>query len=60
MIPAQVKVLKSYQREDAEGDEGDNLLSHLQLNERERAAVALKSYTVGGDLESVLQQRHAP
>ena len=60
VVPAQVEILKDDERENAEDDERDDLLRHLQLNQREGAAVALEADAVCRHLEAVLQQRHAP
>jgi hypothetical protein len=52
--------LEEYQRKEREYRQRNDLLYHLQLNERKGTSVALKAYSVGRNLTTVFEERYAP
>ena len=59
MIPPQRHVKRQCGEKD-ENDQRNHLLNDLQLHQGERSAVALETYTVGGDLQAVLEESDSP
>jgi len=59
MIPSQLH-MKRQSAKNEKHDQRDNLLNHLELHQRERTAVTLKTNTVGGYLQAVFEERDAP
>ena len=59
MVPAE-RHAESDGGEDDEDHEGDHLLNDFELHQRERSSVALKTHSVGGHLQAVLEESDAP
>lgn len=60
MVPMQTLALEQNAGHDSENHERDTLLYHLELNERERAAIALKSDSIGWHLAAIFEEGYAP
>lgn len=60
MVPVQTLTLEENVGNDGEDDEGYAFLYHLELNQREGAAVVDKANTVGGYLTAVLKESDSP
>ena len=60
VVPVQTLTLEENVGNDGEDDEGYAFLYHLELNQREGAAVVDKANTVGGYLTAVLKESDSP
>lgn len=60
MIPLKREARECQTAEDDKHYQRDDLLHYLQLHKAERPAIALKPYTVGRHLKTVLHQCYAP
>lgn len=60
MVPVQAFVLEHYVGEDGEHYEGDTLLNHLELNEREGPSVASEADAVGWYLTAIFEEGDEP
>ena len=60
MVPLEFLPLKTYHGNDCEHRKRYHLLQNFQLKQRERAAVVLKAYAVGGYHYAVFEKRNSP
>lgn len=60
VVPVQLLSVEEEVGDDAENDQRDNLLYHLELHQREGAAVAFKSYAIGRHLAAILKESYSP
>ena len=60
MVEGKLDILKKYQGEYHEDNQGDSLLHYFQLHQAKRAAVFCKANSVGGYLETVFKKSKSP
>lgn len=60
MIPMKLLSLEENHSKEGEYCQRDSFLNHLKLHEGERAAVAMKTHTVGRHLTEIFEQRYTP
>ncbi len=60
MIPVETFAFEQERCHNREHDKSQRLLDNLELNERERTAVALESYAVGRNHKRVFHKRNEP
>lgn len=52
--------LKQHRDHDGEDEQGDDLLNHLQLDERKGTTIVNKTNAIGGHLADVFKERNPP
>ena len=60
MIPLKALALEEYGDYDSEYCKADNFLNHFELHQREGAAVNVRAYAVGRDLEAIFEEGYSP
>ena len=60
VIPLKPLAVEHERDDEGKDNERRNFLNHLQLEERERAAVDVGADTIGGHQEAVLNESHSP
>ena len=60
MVPMQRLSLEEDMGYDSEDNQGDALLYHLQLHQRERSPIVHEAYAVGGHLATILEKGDQP
>lgn len=60
VVPVQALSLEEYVGDDGENNERHTLLYHLELHQREWAAVATEPDTIGGHLTTVFEESDSP
>ena len=60
MVPSQRFMLEEEEGESGEDHEGDHLLQHLELHQRERPSVQVAANSIRRDLKHIFEEGNAP
>ena len=60
MIPLKALALEEYGDYDSEYCKADNFLNHFELHQREGAAVNVRAYAVGRNLQAIFEEGYSP
>ena len=60
MVPMESFALKQHRDHDGEDEQGDDLLNHLQLDERKGTSIIDKTNAIGGHLAHVFKEGNPP
>ena len=60
VIPLQILALEEDDSEDCKDGDGDYLLNHLKLHQRESTSIAYEAHAVGRNLASIFKESQEP